>query len=92
MEFASECESTIGERIIIDLKDNGIGIPEEFIKRIFDPFLSTKPGGTGLGLTYVQQIVKEHGGEIKVEGRKGKGTSINISLPGNGGVNNSKKK
>jgi len=76
----------IGERIIIDMTDNGIGIPAEFLERIFEPFLSTKPGGTGLGLTYVQQIFKEHRGEIKVEGRQGKGTSITISLPRSGGM------
>ena len=76
----------IGERIIIDMTDNGIGIPAEFLERIFEPFLSTKPGGTGLGLTYVQQIFKEHRGEIKVEGRQGKGTSITISLPRSGGL------
>ncbi|MBW1829436.1 MAG: sensor histidine kinase, partial [Deltaproteobacteria bacterium] len=76
----------IGERIIIGMTDNGIGIPAEFLERIFEPFLSTKPGGTGLGLTYVQQIFKEHRGEIKVEGRQGKGTSITISLPRSGGM------
>ena len=73
-----------GERIIVEVKDNGMGIAPEFSERIFDPFFSTKSGGTGLGLTYVQQIINEHQGDIKVESRSGSGTTFIISLPRNG--------
>jgi signal transduction histidine kinase len=74
----------IHEKIVIKVKDNGDGITPEFIDRIFDPFFSTKSGGTGLGLTYVQQIINEHGGEINVESHPGDGTSFIITLPGDG--------
>ena len=74
----------IDEKIVIEVKDNGDGITPEFIDRIFDPFFSTKSGGTGLGLTNVQQIVNQHGGEINVESQPGDGTTFRISFPEDG--------
>lgn len=62
--------------------DNGIGISEEDKRRIFDPFFSTKQGGTGLGLTVVHSIVEAHKGRIKIESEKGKGSRFSIELPG----------
>ncbi len=81
-EISISTSSTNGQ-VVVNVKDNGGGITQEFSNRIFDPFLSTKPGGTGLGLTYVQQIVKEHQGEVKIESQEGHGTSVTISLPEN---------
>lgn len=66
------------EFIEIKIKDNGIGVPEDIIRRIFDPFMTTKPTGqgTGLGLSISQDIVKEHMGEIEVESNSDGATFI----------------
>jgi two-component system sensor histidine kinase HydH len=63
------------------VEDEGAGIPKEHLDRIFQPFFTTKPQGTGLGLAITHQIVKDHGGEIKVESTPGKGTRFFLSFP-----------
>jgi two-component system sensor histidine kinase HydH len=63
------------------VEDEGPGISQEHLDRIFQPFFTTKPHGTGLGLAITQQIVKEHGGEIRVESTPGKGTRVFLSFP-----------
>ncbi|MCJ7641095.1 MAG: ATP-binding protein [Desulfobacterales bacterium] len=63
------------------ISDRGRGIPPHLIDRIFDPFFTTKPKGIGLGLSIAYQIIKKHGGTIKVESRWEKGTSFIITLP-----------
>jgi signal transduction histidine kinase len=70
-------------RIEITVRDNGNGIPEKTINKIFQPFFTTKPTGegTGLGLSLSYDIIKAHGGEIKVESKNGIGTEFLISLP-----------
>jgi two-component system NtrC family sensor kinase len=69
--------------IKISIGDNGIGIPEDDIPHIFEPFFSTKreTSGIGLGLAIVHGIVKTHNGKIEVESELGKGTIISITLP-----------
>jgi signal transduction histidine kinase len=69
--------------IEIIVKDNGDGIPQNVIEKIFQPFFTTKPtgSGTGLGLSLAYEIVKAHGGEIKVETRQGEGSRFIIQLP-----------
>jgi two-component system, NtrC family, sensor kinase len=71
------------DTIKIDIADNGIGIPEDDIPQIFQPFFSTKhdTSGIGLGLAIVHGIVKSHNGKIDVKTELGKGTTISISLP-----------
>ncbi|MFC4701209.1 ATP-binding protein [Glaciecola siphonariae] len=71
------------DTIKITIADTGSGIPEENIKRIFDPFFTTKPEGegTGLGLSISFDIIKEHGGDLAVSSKLGKGTIFTISLP-----------
>jgi signal transduction histidine kinase len=73
----------LGDKIEISVKDNGSGIPEHIKEKIFQPFFTTKPTGqgTGLGLSLSYDIVKAHGGELKVDSREGQGTLFNISLP-----------
>ncbi|MCG2757796.1 MAG: ATP-binding protein [Desulfobacteraceae bacterium] len=66
---------------IVKIKDNGHGIPDEDIIRIFDPFFSTKSTGVGLGLSICYGIVVSHGGIIGVESEMNKGTTFTISLP-----------
>jgi signal transduction histidine kinase/CheY-like chemotaxis protein len=65
----------------IRVVDQGIGIPEGFLHKIFDPYFSTKQKGHGLGLAIVFSIIKRHGGVIDVESRLGGGTSVRIRLP-----------
>jgi signal transduction histidine kinase len=63
--------------------DNGNGIPQKVLDKIFQPFFTTKPTGqgTGLGLSLSYDIVKAHGGELKVETKEGEGTEFIIHLP-----------
>jgi PAS domain S-box-containing protein len=70
-------------RVLIHIQDTGIGIPEEIKDKIFDAFFTTKQKvkGVGLGLSVCYGIIKDHGGEIKVESEAGKGTTFTISLP-----------
>lgn len=67
----------------ISIKDNGPGIPDSIKDKIFQPFFTTKPtgSGTGLGLSLSYDIVKAHGGEIKLESKEGAGTSLTVHLP-----------
>ena len=71
-----------GEKVLIGIKDNGTGIPQKVLDKIFQPFFTTKPTGqgTGLGLSLSYDIVKAHGGELKVETREGEGTEFTINL------------
>lgn len=68
---------------IITVSDNGPGIPEAIREKIFQPFFTTKPSGkgTGLGLSLSYDIIKAHGGDLKVESKVGEGTSFYIHLP-----------
>jgi len=63
------------------LADTGVGIPESHLERIFDPYFTTKPGGTGLGLATSYSIVRNHGGTITVESRVGSGSTFCIEIP-----------
>ena len=67
--------------IKISFKDNGMGIDKEDLQRIFEPFFTRKSKGTGLGLTICNELVNLHGGKIDIESKKGKGTSVTVSLP-----------
>jgi signal transduction histidine kinase len=69
--------------IEIRVKDNGMGIPEEIRDKIFQPFFTTKPTGqgTGLGLSLSYDIVKAHGGTLKVETSEGYGSEFVVELP-----------
>ncbi|MES2890895.1 MAG: ATP-binding protein [Bacteroidota bacterium] len=71
-------------KINITVGDNGNGIPDNLLDKIFQPFFTTKPTGqgTGLGLSLSYDIIKAHGGEIRVETRIGKGTEFILTLPG----------
>jgi signal transduction histidine kinase/PAS domain-containing protein len=69
------------DEIQIGIRDSGPGISRENLKRIFEPFFTTRPAGIGLGLAIVQNIVKSHGGKIKVGSWLGRGTTFQIRLP-----------
>jgi len=70
-------------KVLITVKDNGNGIPKKILDKIFQPFFTTKPTGqgTGLGLSLSYDIVKAHGGELKVETKEGEGSTFTIQLP-----------
>ncbi len=70
-----------GKYVKISVEDNGCGIPPQDLSRIFDPYFTTKPHGTGLGLTTAYSIVKKHGGHLRVRSRVGLGTTFFIYLP-----------
>jgi two-component system, NtrC family, sensor kinase len=73
----------LGDRVEISVTDNGPGIPDSIKNKIFQPFFTTKPTGqgTGLGLSLAYDMVKAHGGELKVESKEGEGTKFIIYLP-----------
>jgi signal transduction histidine kinase len=70
--------------IVIEVADNGPGIPAAVRNRLFDPFFTTKKEGTGLGLSISQKIVRDHGGVITVSSVEGRGTSFQVNLPVDG--------
>jgi two-component system sensor histidine kinase HydH len=65
----------------LTLRDNGVGIPPEDLPYLFDPFFSTKPDGTGMGLTKVHQVISDHRGEIQIKSTPEQGTEVDIWLP-----------
>jgi len=72
------------DTVVVEVKDTGHGIRQEHIRRIYDPFFTTKGigRGTGLGLSVSYGIVQEHGGAIFVESTPGQGTNFQVALPG----------
>jgi signal transduction histidine kinase len=70
-----------GEFVQVEVRDTGIGIPEENLQHIFDPFYTSKDEGSGLGLAVSHQIVQEHGGFVTVESTIGKGTAFFVHVP-----------
>ena len=70
-----------GGQVRLRVTDTGKGMSEEQLKKVFAPFFTTKPGGTGLGLAMVQQIAAEHGGHLECESTQGKGSAFTIFLP-----------
>jgi two-component system sensor histidine kinase HydH len=74
--------STRGDdSVVIDIKDNGAGISPDDLGKIFDPYYTTKPKGTGLGLPIVHKIIEAHQGQVKVRSTVGQGTVFSIILP-----------
>ncbi|MGC9005948.1 MAG: ATP-binding protein [Sulfurihydrogenibium sp.] len=69
------------KKVIVKIKDTGVGIPSQYIDKIFEPFFTTKEKGTGLGLSVSYRIVESHGGKIYVESEEGKGTEFTIEFP-----------
>ena len=76
--FTKKIESNVE----IHVKDNGTGIPQKAVDKIFQPFFTTKPTGqgTGLGLSLSYDIVKAHGGEIRVKSKEGEGSEFVVQL------------
>ncbi len=71
------------DKLLVDFKDTGVGVPEKNLSKLFEPFFTTKKKGkgVGLGLSVAYGIIQEHGGSIYVESPAGEGTSFNVKLP-----------
>jgi signal transduction histidine kinase len=65
----------------VEIEDNGPGIPKDDMKRLFSPFFTTKPRGTGMGLAIARKIITAHGGTIALDSVEGKGTTVRMWLP-----------
>jgi signal transduction histidine kinase len=72
---------TRGERVELCVQDNGPGIAPSIQSRVFEPFFSTRPAGTGLGLAVVKTVAEAHGGALALESVQGRGTRIGLDLP-----------
>ena len=70
-----------GRYVRVSIRDEGTGIPREYLPRIFDPYFTTKQRGSGLGLAMVHAVINKHGGTIEVESELGKGSTFHVLLP-----------
>ena len=82
ISIATVAENSHVESVIAD---TGPGIPRKELPHVFDPFYTTKSDGTGLGLSVVHSIIQEHGGRVMIDSDTGRGTTVRIQLPLNGG-------
>ena len=78
-------ERAPGATLVVEVADDGPGVPPETAERVFNPFFTTKPQGSGLGLAIVRKIVDAHNGHIDLETAPGKGTRFRVTLPVNSG-------
>ncbi|HEY5764987.1 MAG TPA: ATP-binding protein, partial [Candidatus Deferrimicrobiaceae bacterium] len=81
LTVATREETEDGEGILVLVGDTGGGIPHDAVHNIFNPFFTTKPRGTGLGLPIVHAIVQKHGGTIHLDNREGEGVVFSVFLP-----------
>ena len=75
---------TVDESLVVCIEDSGHGIGGSDVAHVFEPFFSTKPGGSGLGLALVHRILKDHGGEVDVESTAGGGSTFTLRIPHHG--------
>ena len=78
LELGTALEDGMVEIVVCD---TGAGIPPELVNRLFEPYVTTKAGGTGLGMAVVDRIVSEHGGDVEAANRSERGVRIRIRLP-----------
>jgi nitrogen fixation/metabolism regulation signal transduction histidine kinase len=74
-------EAVEADKVRFSVTDNGTGFPENLMKRAFEPYVTTKPRGTGLGLVIVKKIVEEHGGEIAIANVAPHGARVSLTFP-----------
>jgi signal transduction histidine kinase len=79
-ELRMEVRAT-GREVLLAVEDQGAGLEKEVAARLFEPFLTRRPGGTGLGLALVRRTVEVHAGKVRVRSKPGKGTRVEIFLP-----------
>jgi signal transduction histidine kinase len=69
------------QRVTIIIDDHGVGLAEDDLKRLGEPFFTKRKGGIGLGFSLAYRVIKEHGGALQVTSIQGHGTTVTISLP-----------
>jgi two-component system sensor histidine kinase HydH len=85
VEIAARFDSSAGPRhLVLELSDDGRGLPAEEQEQVFNPFYTTKAKGTGLGLAVVSRIVAAHGGEVQAQARPSGGATFVVRLPAEG--------
>jgi len=84
-------ELKAGNYVKITIRDSGTGISNEDVGKIFDPYFTTKQGGSGLGLSVVYSVMKKHGGHVSVESSPGSGTTFHLFLPSSTGSSSGNK-
>jgi two-component system, NtrC family, sensor kinase len=72
--------------LVVELADEGVGIPAEVQQKLFTPFFTTKAKGSGLGLAISHRIIEEHGGRFVIKSTSGQGTTVRVYLPVNSGM------
>jgi PAS domain S-box-containing protein len=70
-----------GGSVLVTLEDTGVGIEPAHMQEVFEPFFTTKEAGTGLGLSIVRKIIDQHGGDVRIESARGKGTRVTVAIP-----------
>jgi signal transduction histidine kinase len=71
-----------GDQVVIEIRDSGVGVPEDVRQRLFEPYFTTRSGGTGLGLAIAKRVVEDFGGSIElVAAEPGPGTVARVTLP-----------
>jgi signal transduction histidine kinase len=70
-----------GQQVVVTIADSGPGIPDELLEHVFDPFITTKPRGSGLGLTISAGIVNAHRGKLRADNRPGGGALLTVEFP-----------
>jgi two-component system, sporulation sensor kinase E len=70
-----------GNHVLVSVSDTGVGMDDETLVKLFEPYFTTKASGTGLGLTVVYKIMKEHGGDVTVHSKRGEGTTFTLHFP-----------
>jgi PAS domain S-box-containing protein len=68
-------------KVVVTIEDSGVGIEPALLSDVFEPFFTTKEGGTGLGLSIVRKIVDQHGGHVRIESQRGRGTRVTVAIP-----------
>jgi signal transduction histidine kinase len=68
-------------QVSVEFQDTGKGMDATVVSHVFDPFFTTKPSGTGLGLSISHELVRAHGGDIRIESEQGRGTNVRITIP-----------
>jgi signal transduction histidine kinase len=68
-------------KVLVEVQDNGTGIPPEMLESIFDPFITSKPEGLGMGLSICRSIIERHDGTIAVTNNPDRGATFSITLP-----------
>lgn len=72
---------TVGDKVVLSIKDTGVGVQAENLSKVFEPFFTTKPAGLGLGLAITKRVIEEQGGSIEFYGSEGEGSEVRIIFP-----------